>query len=302
MIPIAEMVVFAEVVEAGSLSAAARRLGTSKSAISAQLQRLEARLGVRLLNRTTRRLSTTEAGAACYAHCARMKAEADAARRTAAAFQAEPRGTLRISAPDTFGAMHIAPAIPSFLDRHPGLKIELSLSGRHVDLIEGGFDLAIRIGTLPDSSLGVRRLAESRLAICAAPAYLAVRGTPTDIDALEKHNCLRFTPLGWGSAWRLHGPDGPVHVAIGDTFATDSGDVLLSVARAGLGLALLPTWMTAGDLRRGTLVAVLRDWAPPPVAIQAIFPGPRLRMTKVEAFIDHLARRFRRAPDWEAHG
>lgn len=299
MTPIAEMAVFAEVVEAGSLSGAARRLGTSKSAITAQLQRLEARLGVRLLNRTTRRLSTTEAGAACYAHCARLRAEAKAAEQVAIGFQGEPRGTLKISAPDTFGWMHVAPAIPDFLKRFPSLKIELSLSERHVDLIEAGVDLAIRIGTLPDSSLGVRRLAESRLVVCGAPGYLAAHGTPHHADALVRHNCLRFTPLGWGDSWRLNGPGGPVRVALGGAFATDSGEALLALVRAGLGLGLLPTWMAAEELRRGTLVRVLDGWAPPPVAIQAIYPGVTLRATKVEAFVDHLARRFRRKPAWD---
>ncbi len=294
-----EMVAFARVVEAQSFSGAAERLGTSKSSVSAQVRRLESRLGVRLLHRTTRRLALTEAGAACYRHCARLLDEAEAAEQAAEAFHAEPRGTLRISAPDTFGWMHVAPALGDFTARYPGVAIDLSLTSKHVDLIEERFDLAIRIGALPDSSHVVRRLALSRLVICAAPEYFKRRGTPRDPGALAAHDCLRFAPLGRGTLWQLRGPRGPFRVPIGGRFVTNSGEVLRAAALGGLGLGLMPVWMVGDALRQGALVPVLERWAPQPAPIQAVYPGNRLTASKVRVFVDHLARRFGATPYWE---
>jgi DNA-binding transcriptional LysR family regulator len=294
-----EMVVFARVVEAAGFSAAAERLGTSKSSVSAQVQRLEARMGVRLLNRTTRRLSLTEAGAACYRHCARLMAEAEAAEQAASAFHAEPRGTLRIAAPDTFGWMHVAPALGAFTARHPGLILDLSLSSKHVDLVDERVDLAIRIGALPDSSYVTRRLAFSRLLVVAAPAYLARRAAPREPRHLAEHNCLRFAPLGWGMEWRLRGPNGPLRVPIGGSFVTNSGEALREAALAGLGLGLMPSWLIGDELRRAALVPVLERWAPAPAPIQAVHPSNRLTSPKVRLFVDHLAKRFGPKPYWE---
>src|SRR5919198_1164452 len=172
MDPLDGIAAFACVADNGSFTAAARRLKISKSAVSAHVQRLERRLGVRLLNRTTRRLSMTEAGAAYYRHCARILAEAEAAEQVASALQREPRGTLRISAPDSFGSMHVAPAVPVFLKRFPDLSVDITLSPAHVNLVDEGLDLAIRIGVLQDSTLVVRKVAPSRLIVCATPAYL----------------------------------------------------------------------------------------------------------------------------------
>lgn len=294
-----EMAAFARVVEAHSFSAAAERLGTSKSAVSAQVRRLEARMGVRLLNRTTRRLSLTEAGAACYRHCARLLAEAEAAEQAVSAFHGEPRGTLRISAPDTFGWMHVAPALGAFAARYPGLTLDLSLSAKRVDLIDERVDLAIRIGALPDSSYVTRRLAPSRIIVCAAPAYLASHGALRDPNDLARHNCFRFTPLGWGVEWRLRDPKGPLRVQIGGTFVTDSGEALREAALAGIGVALMPSWMVGDELRSGALVQVLERWTPPPVPIQAVYPSNRQTASKVRVFVDHLAKRFGPKPYWE---
>jgi DNA-binding transcriptional LysR family regulator len=299
MQPVNEMVAFARVVEARSFSAAAARLGTSKSSVSAQVRRLEARMGVRLLNRTTRRLSLTDAGAACYRHCARLLAEAEAAEQAASAFHAEPRGTLRIAAPDVFGWMHVAPALSAFAARYPGVTLDLVLSAEHVDLIDGQFDLAVRIGALPDSSYVTRRLAFSRLVICAAPGYLARRAAPADPGDLAQHSCLRFAPLGWGTEWRLRGPRGPVRVAVAGSFVTNSGEALREVAVGGLGLAVMPTWLIGDALRRGTLVPVMARWAPPPVPIQAVYPSNRLTASKVRLFVDLLIERFGPDPYWE---
>jgi DNA-binding transcriptional LysR family regulator len=290
-----EMTVFAHVVEAGSFSAAARKLGASKSSVSAQVQRLERSLGVRLLDRTTRRVSTTEAGAAVYRHCARIVAETEAAAQLASGLHATPRGLLRVTAPDTLGWMHVAPAIPAFLSRFPEVEVELSLSDAHVDLVRDRFDLAIRVGRVAQSSLVVRRLGVSRLVICAAPAYLRSSGEPKVARDLGRHACLVFTSLGWGSDWRL-GPAGrQVRVAVRARLRSDSGEVLLQAARAGAGLALLPDWMVAADLRDGALLRVLPRLATPAADIHAVYPPGRLRAAKATAFVDHLAASLGRA-------
>jgi DNA-binding transcriptional LysR family regulator len=290
MLPMNELAVFAAVVDAGSLSAAARRLGISKAAVSDQVRRLEERLGARLLNRTTRRISLTEAGQACYRHSARMVAEAEAAARSAALFHEEPRGALRIAAPTTFAPMHIVPALPAFLARHPRLSIELSLSAEAVDIIERRFDLAIRIGSLPDSRLVARRLAVSRLIICGSRDYLQRRGTPIVIDDLANHAALEFTPLDWRGSWRLLGPDGSRRrVPIEPVFASDAGEALLAAARDGLGLAALPNWMAASALRTGALVHVLPGWSSQPAPIHAVHAGVGQAAAKIRLFVDHLA-------------
>src|SRR5437660_12155754 len=180
MDPLDGIAAFARVVDSGSFSAAARRLKISKSAVSAHVQRLEERLGARLLNSTARGLSMTEAGAAYYRHCARILAEAEAAEQAATALQREPRGTLRISAPDSFGWMHVAPTVPAFLKRYPELSVDITLGPAHVNLVDEGLDLAIRIGVLQDSALVVRKPALSRLVVCATPAYLMERGKPRE--------------------------------------------------------------------------------------------------------------------------
>ena len=257
MDPLDGIAAFARVVDSGSFSAAAHRLGISKSAVSAHVQRLEERLGIRLLNRTTRRLSVTEAGAAYYRHCARILAEAEAAEQVASALQREPRGTLRISAPDSFGWMHVAPAVPAFLKRYPELSVDITLSPAHVNLVDEGLDLAIRIGVLEDSPLVVRKLAPSRLLVCAAPAYLEERGRPREPGDLAKHNCLCTSLLPWGDEWRLAGKRGEVRVAVGGSFRSNNAEMLRAAALDGIGIAVLPTWAVAEPLRAGALRRVL---------------------------------------------
>lgn len=290
---------FARVVEAGSFSTAAQRLKVSKSAVSAHVQRLEDRLGVRLLNRTTRHLSLTEAGSTYYRHCVHILAEAEAAEQAAAALQHQPRGTLRISAPDTFGWMHVAPAIPEFLERYPGLAIDISLSAQHVNLVDEGLDLAIRIGVLADSPLVVRRLAPSRLVLCASPAYLTGHGTPHTPQELAQHNCICFSAMPWGDEWRFASKSGEIRIAVGGALRSNSAEMLLSAARAGVGITILPTWVAADDLRTGAIAQILPRWEPPASTIYAVYPGNRLMSAKVRAFVDHLARRFGKEPYWD---
>jgi DNA-binding transcriptional LysR family regulator len=299
MDPLDGVAAFARVVEAGSFSAAARRLRISKSAASAHVQRLEERLGVRLLHRTTRRISLTEAGAAYYRHCARIVAEAESAEQAARALQREPRGMLSISAPDTFGPMHVAPAIPDFLARFPDLAIDISLSPRHVDLVQEGLDLAIRIGTLKDSPLVVRRLAPSRFVLCAAPAYLKKRGVPRVADDLLRHACLGVSVMPWGDEWHLVGAKGEHRIAAREVLRSNSADILRAAALSGLGIALLPSWAVGDHLRSGALTRILPGCEPPPSAVYAVYPSNRLMSAKVRAFVDHLARRIGRMPYWD---
>jgi DNA-binding transcriptional LysR family regulator len=299
MDPLDGIAAFARVVDSGSFSAAAHRLGISKSAVSAHVQRLEERLGIRLLNRTTRRLSVTEAGAAYYRHCARILAEAETAEQMATALQREPRGTLRISAPDSFGSIHVAPAVPAFLKRYPELSLDIALSPAHVNLVDEGLDLAIRIGVLEDSPLVVRKLAPSRLVVCAAPAYLRERGQPREPGDLAKHNCLCTSLLPWGDEWRLTGKRSEVRVAVGGSFRSNSAEMLRAAALDGIGIALLPAWAVAEPLRAGALRRVLDPWEPPASTIYAAYPGNRLMSMKVRAFVDHLARCFGRTPYWD---
>lgn len=293
------MSAFACVVASGSFSAAAGRLGVSKSAVSAQVQRLEERLGVVLLHRTTRKLSLTEAGATYYRHCARILAEAEAAEQAVGALQREPRGTLRISAPDSFGWMHVAPAVPEFLKRYPELTVDISLSAKHVDLIEEGIDLAIRIGVLEDSLLVARRLAVSRLVVCAAPAYLHKRGVPENPDDLRSHNCLTTRLLPWGGEWRLARKGGEARVSVSGTFRSNNAEMLRAAALDGLGIVLLPTWAVSDQLRAGPLRRVLESWEPATSTIYAVYPENRLMTMKVRAFVEHLARSFGRPPYWD---
>lgn len=299
MDPLDGIAAFARVVDSGSFSAAARRLKISKSAVSAHLQRLKERLGIRLLNRTTRRLSVTEAGAAYYRHCARILAEAEAAEEAASALQREPRGTLRISAPDSFGWMHVAPAVPLFLKRYPDLAVDITLSSKHVNLVDEGLDLAIRIGVLEDSPLVVRKLAPSRLVLCAAPAYLKAHGTPGAPADLAKHNCLCTATLPWGDEWRLADNRGEVRIAVAGSFRSNSAEMLRAAALDGIGIAVLPTWAVAERVRSGALRRILEAWELPVSTIYAVYPGNRLMSMKVRAFVDHLRRCFGRTPYWD---
>ncbi|MCK6454827.1 MAG: LysR family transcriptional regulator [Alphaproteobacteria bacterium] len=296
MVPAQELLVFAAVVEAGSLSAAARRLGLSKAAVSDRLRRLEAALGARLLHRTTRRLSLTAAGEACHAHSQRMAAEAEAAMRAAGALHAEPRGTLRVAAPTTFAPLHIVPALPAFRARYQQVSVELSVATHAIDLVAEGFDLAIRIGRLPDSRLVARRLAVQRLVVCGAPGYLERRGAPATPGGLERHDALEFTPLGWRAAWHMTGPDGGSRrVAIRPALRSDAGEALLAAAIGGMGLAFLPNWMVAPALAAGALVQVLPAWSSRPVPIQAVHAGGRELAARTRLFLDHLALHLARA-------
>lgn len=294
------MLVFARVADEGGISAAARRLGLSKSAVSKQLAALEDRLGARLLHRTTRRMSLTEAGAAFLEHCRRVVAEAEEAETAIGALQAEPRGVLRVNASVTFGTMHLAAIIPDFITRHPQVRIDLTLNDRMVDVIEEGYDVVLRIAKLADSSLVARKLAPGRRVLVAAPSYLDRRGRPQCLADLLDHDTLSYSYLATGDEWRFDGPNGEENVRVTGRLNANNGEVLLAAAIAGAGIAALPTFICGPSLRAGSLVRVLPDYENRSFAIHAVWPPGRHLSAKVRVFVDFLAERFGPVPYWEA--
>jgi DNA-binding transcriptional LysR family regulator len=294
------MAVFARVVEAKGFSAAAAQLGLSKSAVSKQVSRLEDRLGARLLNRTTRTLALTEVGRIFYEHCARMLAEAEEAEQAVLSLHAAPRGLLRINVPMSFGVMHIAPALPLFLARYPEMAIEMDMTDRFVDLVEDGYDLAVRIASLPESSLIARRLAPNRAVVCAAPDYLARHGEPRRPADLAAHNCLLYTNTPLYDQWRFDGPEGKVAVAVAGSLRANNGEALLQAALAGVGITRAPTFMASTHLCAGRLRAVLTDYQPvAESAIYAVYPHRRHLTPKVRAFVEFLAAHIGQEPHWD---
>jgi DNA-binding transcriptional LysR family regulator len=294
------MAVFAKVVEARSFTAAAAELGMSKSAVSKQISRLEDRLGARLLNRTTRRLSLTETGAAFYDRCARVVAEAQEAELAVTNLQSEPRGTLRVNAPMSFGHLHIAPAIPDFLTRYPEVRVDMTMNDRFVDLIDEGFDIAIRIARLTDSSLIARRLAPDRRVLCGAPAYFAKHGEPRTPDDLAAHNCLSYAYVSDADQWQFIDGEGTRAVSVRGNLRANNGDAIRQALLAGLGVAVLPAFIVGPDVQAGRLKEVLSDYLPNRASVYAVYPHSRHLSAKVRVFVDFLADRFGPSPYWDA--
>lgn len=298
-----EMEAFLRVVEQGGFTEAAKKLGLSKSAVSKHVSALEARLGARLLNRTTRRVSPTEIGLAFFDRVSRLLAEAGEAESMVTAMQAAPRGELRVSAPVSFGIRHLGPPVADFLGMWPDVSVHLVLDDRYVELVAEGFDLAIRIGRLPDSSLVARKLAEADLVLLAAPAYLARAGIPQDLDDLGAHALLHYSNNATGNLWRLRSASGEERdIRVGGRFSANNGDVLLAAARRGIGIAMVPTFFLDTPASLAGLVRVLPDLPPQRVGIYAVYPPGRFTQPKLRAFIDFLAERFRgvTACDWLA--
>lgn len=297
---LAGMAVFARVVESGGISAAARVMGLSKSAVSKQLSALEDRLGTRLLQRTTRRMSLTEAGAGFLEHCRRVVAEAEAAESAIGALQGEPRGVLRVNAPMTFGTMHLAAVIPDFMARYPQVSVDMVLNDRMVDLLDEGYDVAVRIGRLADSSLVARKLAPARRLMVAAPSYLDRRGRPAALAELAEHDVLSYSYVSAADEWRFDGPAGEENVRANSRLRANNGEILLAACLAGSGIAALPTFISGPSLRAGSLVRVLPHLERTDFAIHAVWPTARHLSAKVRAFVDFLAARFGPIPYWDA--
>ncbi len=280
---------FAAVVERGSFTAAAASLQTAKSSISETVRALEDRLGVRLLERTTRRVRPTEAGAAFYRQCRRLLDDAANARAEAQAAHRQPSGRLRVGTPDAFAERYIVPGLGAFLARYPTLEVELVEAAAPADLVDQGLDLAIRIVERPEPRLVVRRIASSQIVIVASPGYLASSGEPTKPRDILHHHLIGFTPLAWRDTWRL----GKETITVKPRLLTNNGESLRAAALAGLGLAAIPEWLVADALVAGRLTRVLADRETPFGGIYAVYPTNRLLTPRVRLFVDHMARDLR---------
>lgn len=294
-----DMLVFAQVVKARSFSRAAERLGQSKSRVSKAVARLEAALGVRLLHRSTRRLGLTEVGEAYFEHCERILEELAQADNTVHRLHQAPRGTLRISASVAFGTLHVAPALPGFMVRYPELNVDMTINDRLVDLVDEGYDLALRITAAPDDHLVARRLAPIRRKICASPDYLARHGLPQHPDDLQCHNCLDYTHMSSQGQWRLKGPAGDIAIPVSGSLRINDDEALSQAVVGGLGLALLPTFIIGREPQAGRLIEVLPGYVPVERFLYAVHLPNRHLPPKVRAFIDYLLQRFGEEPYWD---
>ncbi|MBN9528473.1 MAG: LysR family transcriptional regulator [Alphaproteobacteria bacterium] len=287
------LTVFRHIVDTGSLAAAGRRLRLSPAAVSKNLAELEARLQVRLLNRTTRRLSLTEAGSLYYGNVARILDDLDAADRALGPLQQAPAGTLRVAAPMTVTLVCLSAAIPRFLARHPQVSLDLNLDDRRVDVVKEGYDLAIRgSDSLEDSSLAARRLMVMRHVLCAAPAYFAAYGEPARPDDLRRHACVQFMLSGHAAQWEFRRGDEVARIAIDGRYKVTSSLAVRDALLAGFGLSLIPEPYVRGDLAAGRLRAVLTDWTKVETSVYAIFPSRRYVVPALRVFLDFLTDEF----------
>ena len=291
-----EILVFTRVVQSGSFSAAAAKLGMPKSTVSRKVSELEERLKSRLLNRTTRKLSLTDVGRTYYDYCARIVGEIEDAERAVSSLQATPRGVLRVTAP--VNVSFLGSIVSEYLKRYPEVRIDLFCTGRAVDLVEERFDLGIRAGALSDSSLIARSLGSATWFLVATPAYLKKRGRPRSPDDLKQHDCLFFGAGIDGAGVRLEGADGSVRIELAARLMVTDMDVLYAVAMAGLGIALLPGFRCVEELRARRLERVLADWSAPSTPVHVVYPSTRHLSPKVRSFVDHLQERMT-PPPWE---
>lgn len=295
-----DMSAFIAVAEAGSFTAAAERLNVAKSAISRRISALEERLGAQLIRRTTRRLSLTDSGLGFYDRSVRLLADLEEAESAVAQEHGELRGQLNVALPLSFGLRHMAEPVCRFGQRHPGLKFDLDLNDRRVDLIEEGIDVAVRIGHLKDSSLIARKLFVARTVVAAGPGYLEKRGVPASPAELADHDCLTYTNLAEPRRWAWTDPDGSRRsVTVGQGMAAGSGDFLCEAAAAGLGIVMQPTFIAHAAIRSGRLVPILTDYGWPVTPGYAVYPPTRHLSYRVRQFIDFLADWFEGVPPWD---
>jgi DNA-binding transcriptional LysR family regulator len=286
------MTVFVKVVETGSMTAAARQCEMSTTMVGNHLKALEQRLGVSLLQRTTRRQNLTEFGIQYYRRCVEVLGLVNDAERMAEHVQTQPSGTLRLTAPPAFGAERLSSMLSAFTQRYPEIKVELVLSNQLMDLVEHGFDAAIRLGVPESSALIARPLRDYTLTICASQDYLNRRGTPHTADDLRDHNCLAFAyPAGddWRAAdklWKLTGPEGVMDIPVSGPMIVNSSPALRQAALAGMGVAMLPDVLISEDLNAGTLIPLLQAYTPPSRPMWLMYPQDRYRLPKVKHFVD----------------
>lgn len=292
-----DMMAFVRAVELGGFSIAAREMGLTPSAISKLVTRLEDRLGVRLLNRTTRRLALTPEGEAYFHRSQRILADIGEAENEVARFRAQPKGLLRINVGSAFGMHQLVPALPEFLARNPEMQVELTLTDRVVDLIEEGADLGIRLGALTDSSLVARKICDVERVVCASPEYLRAHGTPRKAQDLLGHNCLSMAHAPALRRWPFEGRDGVKHLEVSGNATASSADALLRLALLGLGVIRLSDVIVGGAIADGRLVALLEDvHHREPLPLHAVYPQGRHRSPRVAAMVEFLVERFSHAP------
>ncbi|MBF0128198.1 MAG: LysR family transcriptional regulator [Magnetococcales bacterium] len=296
------METFLRVVDGGSFAEAARKGGVSRAAVSKYIDLLEEHLGIRLLNRTTRRLHLTAEGEIYAQRCRKILEEINDAEQTVTLLHGAPRGLLRVSAPMSFGILHLAPAIADFLLAFPGIKIDLALNDRFVDLVEEGFDVAVRIGALENSTLVARRLASARLVLCASPGYVVRHGQPMTPEELTRHACLLYSYTLTPTIWRFFHGGEERSVRINGPLQANNGDAVRAAARAGVGVAILPDFLIEGDLEANTLMALLPEFDMPPVGVYAVYPANPHISAKVRKFIDFLLDRFDKKSGWRTTG
>ena len=293
-----EMQVFCTVVDIGTFVGAADALEMSKAAISRYVSALEERLGARLLHRTTRKLSLTEEGRQFYHQAREVLALMDQAEEAVSSAAPEPSGVLRVNAPVSFGVLHLAPLWGAFMSAHPNVELDISLNDRLVDLVDEGFDAAIRIARMENSSLVGRRLAGTRMCLCASPDYLASHPPLRTLADLAEHGVIAYTNFATGNEWLFDGPDGRVSVRTRSSVRCNNGDTCRSIALAGGGIALQPSFMVGEDLRSGALVEILPEYRSIELGIYVVYPTRKHLASKVRALISFLTERFAH-PEWE---
>ncbi len=294
------METFVRVVESGGISAAATSLNIVKSAVSRRLKELESHLGVELFHRTTRKMNLTDTGKVYYQDCVRILDEILETELAASQAHGTLKGKLKVALPSSFGLMHIGPAINEFLQAHPQIRFELDFNDREVDLMQEGFDLAIRIANLPDSSLIARRIAPIESLLCASPAYLERMGTPQSPEELIHHQCMVYSLLRDFESWRLINPNGQkIRVKLQPYLIASSGEYLLEATVEGHGIALLPTFIAHREIEKGSLVTLFSDYRLPRLNAYTIYPQTRYLSQRVRAFVDFLVERFQGTPYWD---
>lgn len=292
---------FAKVVASGSYAEAARRLGLTRSAVSKAVMELEQLLGARLLDRTTRRVTPTEAGTAYYERCLSILADVEETELQISRLHDEPRGLLKVNAPMSFGILYLGDAVAEFMRSYPELRVELILNDRFIDPLEEGVDVTVRIGALSDSSLISRRLAPARLALVASPDYLLEHGMPASPQALSEHQCLAYGHMAAVHRWQLRHGSETLAVPFNAALCSNNGEVLRAAALAGNGIANLPTFLVGDDIAAGRLVVVLPDYPPAELGIFALYAPNRYLAAKTRLFIDFVAKRFGDSPSWDAY-
>lgn len=290
---------FVKVVTLGSYAEAGRVLGLTRSAVSKAVIELEQLLGARLLDRTTRRVSATDAGLAYYHSCVDIIARVEETEMQVSRLHDEPRGVLRINGPMSFGERFLGPALSEFGSKYPDLKIEMTLNDRFIDPLEEGFDVTVRIAILEDSSLISRRLAPARRVLVASPRYVAERGAPTTPEELSGHRCLNYGHTSALQRWQLTRDGAPFSVEIQSVFCSNNGDVLRAAAIHGCGISMLPTFMVGPDIKAGNLTVVLAEFPPVELGIHALYAPNKYLAAKTRLLIDFLAQRFGNKPEWD---